>query len=179
MYLNNFWQKKNSNPMNRQTVEKMTEWHDLCKVFQGAWNIVNLLVILVLTAIDIINVLQNSSGGEKNKCQDSLRHGSDRKFMTHMWLPGSFLPEDEFTAYFPCITDPAWHWKIAVHWAGETRLTKLWHLPAEDPKVWVYSKNSLISVLVFLCTLHKYMYKWGDEGHGRSTHRLSNSRHIV
>lgn len=70
--------------MNRQTVEKMTEWHDLCKVFQGAWNIVNLLVILVLTAIDIINVLQNSSGGEKNKCQDNLRHGSDRKFMTHM-----------------------------------------------------------------------------------------------
>lgn len=84
MYLINFWQKKNSNPMNRQTVEKMTEWHDLCKVFQGALNIVNLLVILVLTAIDIINVLQNSSGGEKNKCQDNLRHGSDRKFMTHM-----------------------------------------------------------------------------------------------
>lgn len=47
--------------MNRQTVEKMTEWHELCKVSQGAWDIVNLLLISVLTAIDIINVLQNST----------------------------------------------------------------------------------------------------------------------
>lgn len=46
--------------MNRLTVVKMTERHELCKVLQGAWNIVNLLLILVLTAIDII-VLQNSA----------------------------------------------------------------------------------------------------------------------